>query len=142
MTDLDEEIWPNLPAIGGLPLPIQQVSPVSLAYIGDAVYELYIRTSLLMPLKRPHSYHQEVVAQVRAETQARHLELLLPKLTELELSWLKRGRNAASGGPRRVSPETYQQATGFETLIGYLYLTNPHRLQTLLAEIVLVSATL
>ena len=141
MTDLDQELWPNLPAIGGLSLPIQQVSPISLAYIGDAVYELYVRTSLLLPLKKPHSYHQEVVAQVRAETQARHLELLLPKLTELELSWLKRGRNAASGGPRRVSPETYQKATGFETLIGYLYLTNPHRLQTLLAEIDLVPAT-
>jgi ribonuclease III family protein len=142
VTDLDEEIWPNLPAIGGQSVPVQQISPVSLAYIGDAVYELYIRTSLLLPLKRSHSYHQAVVDQVRAETQARYVEMLLPKLTELELTWLKRGRNAASGGPRRLDPEIYQQATGFETLIGYLYLTNPHRLQELLAEIVLVSATL
>jgi ribonuclease III family protein len=136
------EAWPNLPEIGGLSLPIQQISPVSLAYIGDAVYELYVRTSLLLPLKRSHTYHQDVVAQVRAETQARHLEQLIPQLTEPELDWLKRGRNAASGGPRRVSPEIYQQATGFETLIGYLYLTNPPRLQELLAAIVLISADL
>jgi ribonuclease III family protein len=140
VTDL--ESWPNLPEIGGLPLPIQQISPVSLAYIGDAVYELYVRTSLLLPLKRSHAYHQDVVAQVRAETQARHLEQLLPQLSEAELAWIKRGRNAASGGPKRVSPEIYQQATGFETLIGYLYLTNPPRLQKLLAAIVLISADL
>ncbi len=148
--DLDEMVWPNLPAIplwggctnGGKSLPIQQVSPVSLAYIGDAVYELYIRTSLLLPLKRSHDYHQDVVALVRAETQSEHLQALLPLLTELELALLKRGRNAASGGPRRLNPEVYRQATGFETLIGYLYLTDPNRLHELLAALNLISPTL
>jgi ribonuclease III family protein len=142
VNDLDEEVWPNLPVIGGEVLPIPQVSPVSLAYIGDAVYELYIRTSLLLPLKRSHDYHQEVVALVRAETQAQHLQALLPKLTDLELAWQKRGRNAASGGPRRLNPEIYRQATGFETLIGYLYLTDPPRLRELLAELSLISPAL
>jgi ribonuclease III family protein len=142
VNDLDEEVWPNLPVIGGKVLPIPQVSPVSLAYIGDAVYELYIRTSLLLPLKRSHDYHQEVVALVRAETQAQHLQVLLPKLTDLELAWQKRGRNAAGGGPRRLNPEIYRQATGFETLIGYLYLTDPPRLRELLAELSLIPPAL
>jgi ribonuclease III family protein len=140
--NLDEKVWPNLPVIASgnsaidvTAPPIQQVSPVSLAYIGDAVYELYIRTNLLLPLKRSHDYHQEVVALVRAETQAQHLQALLPKLTDLELALLKRGRNAASGGPRRLNAEIYRQATSFETLIGYLYLTDPLRLRELLAEL-------
>jgi ribonuclease III family protein len=138
---LDALVWPNLPSIGGKTLPVQQVSPVSLAYIGDAVYELYIRTSLLLPLKRSRDYHQDVVALVRAETQAQHLQILLPLLTDLELATIKRGRNAASGGPRRLDPELYRQATGFETLIGYLYLTDPSRLQELLAALPQISAT-
>lgn len=142
-------VWPNLPAnlvsrdfiSGGKAIPIQQVSPVSLAYIGDAVYELYIRTSLLLPLKRSHDYHQDVVALVRAETQAQYLQALLPLLTEPELELLKRGRNAASGGPRRLNPEVYRQATSFETLIGYLYLSDPTRLRELLAALSLIPPT-
>jgi ribonuclease III family protein len=141
VNNLDEAVWPNLPAIGGKALPVQQMSPVSLAYLGDAVYELYARTSLLLPLKSSHSYHQEVVALVRAETQAQYLQILLPKLTDIELTWLRRGRNAASGGPRRLNPEIYQQATSFETLIGYLYLTDPPRLRELLAELSIVPLT-
>lgn len=144
MIDLgaEENSWPSLPVFGDRLVPIQQLSPVSLAYLGDAVYELYVRAAFLLPPKRSQAYHQEVVAQVRAETQARHLQSLLPKLTEPELSWLKRGRNAAGGGPRRLSPEIYQQASSLETLIGYLYLTNPQRLQELLTEISLVPTIL
>ncbi len=136
----EEKLWPNLPGIGDRVVVINQLSPVSLAYLGDAVYELYVRTALLLPLKRSHAYHQEVVSQVRAETQAQHLQILLPKLTDPELDWLKRGRNAAGNGPRRLDPQVYQQATSLETLIGYLYLTNPQRLQELLTELSFVPA--
>lgn len=111
---------------------LQQLSPAALAYLGDAVYELFIRRLYLTPPKRIQTYHQQVVAQVRAETQARHLEILLPHLTTNELDWLKRGRNAAVNRSRRVDPEIYQQATSLETLIGYLYLTEPQRLIDLL----------
>jgi ribonuclease-3 family protein len=86
-----------------------------------------------MPPKRSHVYHQQVVAQVRAEAQSTNLQLLLPHLTSAELDVSRRGRNAASGRPRRLDPEIYQQATSFETLIGYLYITNPARLAQLLA---------
>jgi ribonuclease-3 family protein len=115
--------------------PIEQLSPVALAYIGDAVYELYIRTCYLMPPKRIADYHEQVVAQVRAESQAAYLEKLQPHLTSSEKDILRRGRNAAGGKPRRLSREVYQQATSLETLLGYLYLTNSERLDELLAKI-------
>ncbi len=117
---------------------LQQLSPAALAYLGDAVYELYIRRFYLVPPKRIQTYHQKVVAQVRAETQATHLQTLLPHLTASEIELVKRGRNAATGGPKRIDPEIYQRATSLETLIGYLYLTNPQRLIDLLSQLELI----
>ena len=115
------------------PVKINQVSPASLAYLGDAVYELYIRTCYLMPPRRMSDYHDQVVAQVRAESQAHHLRSLKPHLTDQELDVLRRGRNAANGISRKLDPEIYSQATSLETLVGYLYLTDPQRLTELLA---------
>ncbi|MBE9166483.1 ribonuclease III [Pleurocapsales cyanobacterium LEGE 06147] len=114
---------------------IEQLSPVALAYIGDAVYELYIRTYYLMPPMRVADYHNRVVAQVRAETQAVYVEMLQPHFTASEKEILRRGRNAAGGKPRRLSGKIYQQATSLETLIGYLYLTDPQRLYELLTKL-------
>jgi ribonuclease-3 family protein len=125
----------QLNAVAESNLKIQQVSPASLAYLGDAVYELYIRTYYLLPPKRICDYHHQVVAQVRAESQANHLRSLEPHLTAPELEILRRGRNAVTGSPRRLEPKTYQQATSLETLMGYLYLTNPQRLTQLLAHL-------
>ncbi|WP_052128470.1 Mini-ribonuclease 3 [Neosynechococcus sphagnicola] len=123
------------------PTALPQVSPAALAYLGDTVYELYIRTAYLLPPKRLHQYHQAVVSQVRAEAQALHLQALQPYLTPPELDILRRGRNAASGGPRRLDPELYQQATSLETLLGYLYLHDPQRLLALLQHLPLADAT-
>lgn len=109
-----------------------QLSLSSLAYLGDAVYELYVRTQFLLPPKRVSDYHDQVVATVRAESQAESLKLLEPYLTETEKDILRRGRNAASGCPRRLSPKIYQKATSLETLLGHLYLNDPVRLQELL----------
>ncbi|AFY48916.1 hypothetical protein Nos7524_3113 [Nostoc sp. PCC 7524] len=114
---------------------IQQISPAALAYVGDAIYELHARMYYLLPLKKPEAYHRLVVAQVRAETQALHLRSLTPYLLPNELEIVRRGRNAATGRPKRVNPEIYQQATSLETLIGYLYLTNFPRLTELLQKI-------
>ena len=124
--------WQQLDILAINPHQVQQLSPAALAYLGDAVYELYIRSRFLLPPKRSHDYHRAVVAQVRAEAQSSHLQLLLPHLTSAELDVSRRGRNAASGRPRRLDPEIYQQATSFETLIGYLHITNPQRLAELL----------
>ncbi|MBG1270142.1 Mini-ribonuclease 3 [Nostoc sp. WHI] len=111
---------------------VQQISPTALAYLGDAIYEVYVRMFYLLPLQRPEAYHRLVVAQVRAETQALHLRSLIPHLRDTELEIVRRGRNAATGRPKRLDPEIYQQATSIETLIGYLYLTDYQRLTELL----------
>jgi ribonuclease III family protein len=116
-------------------IQIDRLSPIALAYIGDAVFELYVRTRFLMPPKRMASYHSQVVTQVRAESQAIHLACLLPELTDVEKEILRRGRNACVTKPRRLDRQTYQQATGLEALIGYLHLTNPQRLQELFAKL-------
>ncbi|BAZ47525.1 ribonuclease III [Nostoc ellipsosporum NOK] len=114
---------------------LQQISPAALAYLGDAIYELYVRMSYLLPLQRIENYHHLVVAQVRAETQALHLRSLIPHLRQTELEIVRRGRNAATRRPKRVDPEIYQQATSLETLIGYLYLTDSQRLNELLQQL-------
>ncbi len=122
-----------------LPAPTdwRQLSPTALAYLGDAVYELYIRTYYLMPPKRSQLYHQAVVQQVCAERQAEHLATLIPYLNPQELEILRRGRNGVTRSPRRLDPHIYQQATSLETLIGYLYLSDPHRLSELLGYLTL-----
>ncbi len=114
---------------------LQQMSPGALAYLGDAVYELYIRRYYLIPPQRIQDYHRQVVSQVRAETQAHHLKQLLPFLTSTELDLLKRGRNAVVSRPKRIDPDTYQRATSLETLIGYLYLSDLPRLIELLGHL-------
>lgn len=116
-------------------IPVEQLSPISLAYIGDAVYELYIRTRFLLPPKKISIYHEQVVSQVRAETQAAYLEQLEPYLTESEQDILRRGRNGVRREPKRLSPKLYQEASSLETLIGYLYLSDPPRLKQLLEKL-------
>jgi ribonuclease III family protein len=118
---------------------LERLSPVVLAYIGDAVYELYIRSKFLIPPRRISNYHEQVVTQVRAETQAAYLQRLEPELTFEEKEILRRGRNAVTNKPRRLSPKIYQQASSLETLIGYLYLTDCDRLQVLLNKLNIIA---
>lgn len=113
------------------------LSPNALAYIGDSVYELYVRLAYLFPPRRIAQYHQQVVAQVRAETQAQQLVILDPHLSEQEKSIVRRGRNATTRRPLRLDPQIYQQASGLEALLGYLYLSDRDRLQALLSHLVL-----
>ncbi|MDJ0620303.1 MAG: ribonuclease III domain-containing protein [Calothrix sp. MO_192.B10] len=114
---------------------IQQISPSALAYLGDAVYELYVRMFYLLPPRRAEHYHRLVVAQVRAETQAEIMRSLTPHLNASELEIVRRGRNAATSRPKRVKVGVYQQATSLETLIGYLYLTDCQRLTELFQKL-------
>ncbi len=117
-----------------LPLAmVKTLSPTALAYLGDAVYELFVRTENILPPTRPRDYHQRVVAYVRAETQAKLVRQLDLQFTETEKLILKQGRNASSGCPKRLDPNIYRQATAFETLVGYLYLTDTERLCELLS---------
>lgn len=99
-------------------------SPLALAYIGDGVYELFIRTYVLsrgnMPVNKMHKASRELV---RAGAQAKLYHLIQDELSEEELHVLKRGRNAKSiSAPKNADITEYRHATGIEALIGYLYL--------------------
>jgi ribonuclease III family protein len=119
----------------------QTISPAALAYLGDSVYELYMRTQYLLPPTRIRDYHQQVVSCVRAETQAAFAKSLMPHLRPEEIRILKQGRNAATGHPKRLSLEIYQYATALETLVGYLYLTDTDRLREILGRFCLDELT-
>lgn len=119
--------------------PPEGVSPLALAYVGDAVYELYMRSYYLSPAKRLKDYHGLVVERVRAESQAAFLKLIEPDLTGEEREIVRKGRNSVSSRPRRLAPDIYQQATSLETLIGYLYIHDPQRLNEILDKLTLES---
>lgn len=103
---------------------VRMMSPLRLAYIGDAVYEVLVRKYLLQSFGGSmHKLHKESTKYVKAESQAKISYMLEPKLTEEEKTILKRGRNAKSGTvPKNAKLQDYKYATGFESLIGYLYL--------------------
>ncbi len=103
---------------------IRTYSPLTLAYIGDSVFDLIIRTAVVERGNEPaNKLHRKTVAYVKAETQSAMAETLLPELTEEELSVYKRGRNAKSyTSAKNASIGDYRKATGLEALVGYLYL--------------------
>jgi ribonuclease-3 family protein len=116
---------------------VDQIPIAALAYIGDAIYELHVRLDLLTPPRSPKDFHQLVVSRVKAQSQAEQLGKLIDAqvLSELELDIVRRGRNATNSIPRHISPQIYRKASGFEALIGYLYLKDPDRLVQILAQV-------
>ena len=114
---------------------VNLLSPLIWAYIGDSVYELYIRTKLVNETKqKPHALHIESIKYVKAKAQAEILKEIENKLTEEEKDIVRRGRNAENHHlPKNANVQEYMHATAFEALIGYLYLTEQtERLQELL----------
>jgi ribonuclease-3 family protein len=102
---------------------LREISPVLLAYIGDAVFELLVRTHVVAEgNRRVKDIHLDTVQVVRAESQARVVRQLWQELTEEEQDIVRRGRNAKSTAPRHADPGDYHLSTGFEALLGYLYL--------------------
>lgn len=101
------------------------MSPLVWAYVGDAVYELYIRTHLVNTTKlNPHKLHIESIKYVKAAAQANALEQLMPELTEEETNIVRRARNTQNHHlPKNANVTEYMYSTAFEGLIGYLYLT-------------------
>lgn len=104
---------------------VHTYSPLTLAYIGDAVYDLVIRTVVVERANRPpEKLHQKTSSLVKAKTQAMMIEALSDILSEEELAVYKRGRNAKSHTvAKNASLLDYRKATGLEALMGYLYLT-------------------
>ena len=103
---------------------LRTYSPLTLAYIGDGVYELVIRTVLVKKGNCPvNLLHKKASSLVKAGAQSKMMELLEPDLTEEELAVYKRGRNAHSPTmAKHATMADYRRATGFEALMGYLYL--------------------
>ena len=104
---------------------VNMMSPLTWAYIGDCVYELYIRTQLVNTTNlKPHKLHIESIKYVKAQSQASFLQRIYDDLTDGEKEIVRRGRNTQTHHiAKNASMQDYMYATAFEALIGYLYLT-------------------
>lgn len=102
-----------------------ELSPLNLAFIGDCVYEMLVRETLVLNANRPvNDLHKESVKFVSAKAQTLAFDKIKDCLTEQEIAIYKRGRNAKVGhNPKSASQGEYHIATGVEALFGYLYLT-------------------
>lgn len=105
------------------------LSPLSLAYIGDAVYEVYVREHVMSKANMPVSrLHRAATGYVKAKAQSDIIHAIADRLTEEELGVFKRGRNAHSHtGAKNAGIVDYRHATGFEALVGFLYLDGQSR---------------
>jgi ribonuclease-3 family protein len=116
-----------------------QLNSLALAYMGDAVFEIYVRRHLLISgTVKPHHLHRLATRYVSAKAQCQILFCMLNEqlLTDQESAVVMRGRNAKSGTvPKNTDVQTYRYSTAFEALMGYLYLTLQHeRLETLIIK--------
>ena len=102
------------------------LNPLVLALVGDAVYEVFIRTYLIEKHRdmNAHKIHVKAVEHVKAHAQSEYMKFIIEDLSEEELSIFKRARNSKSGStPKNADLNEYKWATGFEALVGYLYLS-------------------
>ncbi len=117
---------------------VSAFSPLALAFVGDTVFDLLVRSELLCDANRPvGALHPMAAKKVCAAAQAKAAKLLLPELSEEETAVFKRGRNAHTGGiPKNASSADYHYATGLESLFGWLYLKgNTDRINYLYGKI-------
>ena len=106
------------------PAQVNEITNLGLAHVGDGVYELLCRTYLCARgNKTVLKMHRDTVEMVKATTQAKFADLLKPQLTEEELAYFRRGKNAHThAAPKVATRQEYAKATGLETLFGALYL--------------------
>ena len=118
----------------------RQINPLVLAFIGDAIYEVFVRTYLVDRNRdmSVHKLHVKAIEFVKAHAQSEFIKKIEEELNEEEIYFFKRGRNSKSGTvPKNADVQEYRIATGFETLIGFLYITEQtERLNYLLELIV------
>ncbi len=122
---MTEGIYSYIKETFGMPdVDIRTYSPLTLAYIGDGIYDLVIRSVVVAGGNtRAGELHKRTSQIVKAHTQAKMMELLLPLLSEEEQEIYRRGRNAKSPTmAKNATMSDYRKATGFEALIGWLYL--------------------
>ncbi len=115
----------------------KQLSPLTLAFVGDGVFDLYVREEIVCSANRPvKELNKLKVERVRCEAQAALYNRIEALLTEEEADIFRRGRNAhTSHTPKNAAPADYHTATGLEALFGYLYLSDRFdRIRELLSE--------
>lgn len=119
-------------------------SPLALAFLGDAVYELLVRELVINSgFMSAHMLHKKSIGFVNALSQAKAVDIILPVLTDEEKVILKRGRNAHGNNvPKNVSDFDYRKATGLEALFGYLYLNRELKRISELFDIICVKSDL
>ncbi len=104
-------------------MKVNEYSPLVLAYVGDAVYELYVRKHITKDNNiQVDKLHKKAVSVVKSSAQAKSYHIIENMLTEEEVAVFKRGRNAKSSVPKNSDMSEYKTATGLEALIGYIYL--------------------
>ena len=113
---------------------LRMMAPLQLAYIGDSVYELFVRTMILSKDENVNKLHKKAIKYVKANAQAESLTKLEELLTDEEKSIVRRVRNAKINTlPKNAELSEYKRATGFESLLGFLFLSkNDKRLIELL----------
>ena len=116
---------------------LRECSPLILAYIGDAVFELMVRTHIVeIGQRKIKDIHLDTVAMVKADSQAHIIRQIIDELSEAEQDIVRRGRNTHSHPPKNADIQAYRMSTGFEALLGYLYLKgDKERLSYLLKRI-------
>ena len=108
-----------------------EIGVIQLAWLGDSVWELHQRMSHIKIPAKSKDLHLSVVKNVRAISQAESLMILEPFLNDFEIDLVRRARNKTKRTPKGIQPNVYAKSTGFETLIGWLFLNNPKRLSDL-----------
>ena len=109
----------------------EEIGVIQLAWLGDSVWELHQRLKYVhFPLKSKE-LHLSVVNEVKAKSQSKSLSQIEHLLNEKEIDLIRRARNKTKRYPKSIDPTEYSRATGFETLIGWLFLKDPQRLSTL-----------
>ncbi|MBU1020650.1 MAG: ribonuclease III [Firmicutes bacterium] len=108
---------------------MNQLSGNTLAYLGDSVFEMAVREHLIAKgITKVDELHKQAIVFTSATGQMKAFDFLEPLLSENEINIFKRGRNGESTRkPKNASLATYQKATGFEALVGYLYIENQHQ---------------
>ena len=111
--------------------PNFEIGVIQLAWLGDSVWELHQRLRHITKPAKSKELHLSVVEEVKAVSQVEYLKYIEPLLEPSEMDLIRRARNKTKRVPKSIEPSIYAKSTGFETLIGWLFLNNPKRLSTL-----------
>ena len=109
----------------------EEIGVIQLAWLGDSIWELHQRLRYIQYPLKSKELHLSVVNEVKAESQSKSLSQIEHLLSKNEIDLIRRARNKTKRNPKSSDPAIYSRATGFETLIGWLFLKDPKRLSKL-----------